>query len=56
MIRLSICPSTVRNSRSWVMGRIPLWLPADWEEAGSIGVNRAHLKAGSVNTAWEAAW
>ena len=47
---------TIRNSRSWGIGRIPLWLPDDWEEVGRIGVNRAHLKVGSVNMACRAAW
>lgn len=37
---------TIRNSRSWGIGRLPLWLLDDWEEAGRIGVNRAHLKVG----------
>jgi len=47
---------TIRNSRSWGIGRIPLWLPDAWEEVGRIGVNRAHLKVGSVNMACRAAW
>ena len=52
----SICPPTIRNSRSWGMGRMPVWLPDGWEKVGRTGVNRAHLKVGSVNTERRAAW
>lgn len=52
----NICPPTIRNSRSWGMGRRPAWLPDGWGKAGRTGVNRAHLKVGSVNTERRAAW
>lgn len=52
----SILPPTIRNSRSWGMGRMPVWLPDGWGKAGRTQVNRAHLKVGSVNTKRREAW
>lgn len=26
----NICPPTIRKSRSWGMGRMPVWLPDGW--------------------------
>lgn len=52
----STCLPTIRNSRSWGMRTMPVWLPDSWEEAGRTGVKRAHLKVGIMNTERRVPW